>query len=45
MEDMNLTELALKEAKENTLREVIIILQVSRDLEEAKEEVKALLNK
>ncbi len=42
---MNVGELLVKEAKENQIREIIEILNDSKDLEEAKKKIKALLNK
>ena len=45
MDDMNVGELLVKEAKENATRAILEILNESKSLEEAKEKVKALLNK
>ena len=45
MDDMNVGELLVKEAKQNVTREILEILNESQSLEEAKEKVKALLNK
>ena len=42
---MNVAELLVKEAKENQTREIMEILNESKDLEEAKGKIKALLNK
>lgn len=45
MDDMNVGELLVKEAKENATRAILEILNERKSLEEAKEKVKALLNK
>jgi hypothetical protein len=45
MEDMNVSELLLQVAEENQTRKILAILQESKNLEEAIEKVKALLNK
>lgn len=45
MDEMNVGELLVKEAKQNQTREILELLNESKDLEEAKEKVKALLNK
>ena len=45
MEDMNLCELFQKVAEENQTRKILEILSECETLEEAKEKVKALLNK
>lgn len=45
MEDMNVGELLVKEAKENQIRQVLEILNDCKELDEAKEKIKALLNK
>lgn len=45
MEEMNTSELLVKEAKENRTREILEILEQAKDLEEAKEKIKTLLNK
>lgn len=44
-EDMNLSELLKELAEENQTRKILEILNESKDLEEAKEKVKALLKK
>lgn len=44
-EDMNTGELLVQEAKENQTRLILEVLNESKDLEEAKKKVKALLNK
>ena len=44
-EDMNLSELLKELAEENQTRKILEILNESKDLEEAKEKVKALLRK
>lgn len=44
-EDMNVSELLRELAEENQTRKILEILNESKDLEEAKEKVKALLNK
>lgn len=44
-EEMNLGELLKETAEENQTRKILEILNESRDLEEAKEKVKQLLNK
>ncbi len=44
-EDMNLAELLEKKTEENQTRKILEILNESKDLAEAKEKVKALLNK
>lgn len=45
MEDMNTAELLQLVAEENQTRKILILLNESKDLEEAKEKVKALLTK
>lgn len=42
-EEMNLGELLLKTAEENQTRKILEILNNCKDLEEAKEKIKALL--
>lgn len=44
-EEMNLGELLKETAEENQTRKILEILNESKDLSEAKEKVKALLNK
>jgi hypothetical protein len=44
-EDMNTSELLVQVTEENQTRKILEILNESKDLEEAKEKVKALLNK
>lgn len=44
MEEMNVSELLLKVAEENQTRKILEILNESKDLEEAKTKIKALLN-
>lgn len=43
MDEMNVGELLVEEAKENRTREILEILSESKDLEDATEKVKALL--
>ena len=42
-EEMNIGELLLKTAEENQTRKILEILNNCKDLEEAKEKIKALL--
>ena len=44
-EDMNLGEMLRELAEENQTRKILEILDSCKDLEEAKEKIKALLNK
>lgn len=44
-EEMNLGELLVEKAEENQTRKILEILNTCTDLEDAKEKVKALLNK
>lgn len=44
-EDMNVSELLRELAEENQTRKILEILNGCKDLDEAKEKVKALLNK
>lgn len=44
-EEMNLGEMLRELAEENQTRKIIGILDTCKDLEEAKEKIKALLNK
>ena len=43
MEDMNASELLVKEAKENQTRKILEIIRESKDKEEAEANVKKLL--
>lgn len=45
MKELNTAELLQAVAEENQTRKILILLNESSDLEEAKEKVKALLNK
>lgn len=45
MDDMNLGELLVEKTEENQTRKILEILESCKDLEEAKEKIKALLNK
>ena len=42
---MTAAEIAVKEAKENRTREILEIRRTCKDLKEAEEKIKALLNK
>lgn len=44
-EEMNLAELLKDTAEENQTRKILAILEESKDLQDAKEKVKALLKK
>lgn len=44
-EEMNVGELLKQTAEENQTRKILEILNECKDLEEAKEKIKALLNK
>lgn len=44
-EEMNIGELLKQTAEENQTRKILEILNECKDLEEAKEKIKALLNK
>lgn len=44
-EEMNVGELLVEKAEENQTRKILEILNTCTDLEDAKEKVKALLNK
>ena len=44
-EDMNLAELLKETTEENQTRKILAIMEESKDLEDAKEKVKALLKK
>ena len=43
LEEMHVGEMLVKEAKENRTREILAIIEKCKDLEEAKEKIKALL--
>ena len=45
MDDMNVGEILVEKTEENQTRKILEILNESESLEEAKEKVKALLNK
>jgi hypothetical protein len=45
MDEMNNTEALIQLAEENQTRKILEILNESKDLEEAKSKLKALLNK
>lgn len=45
MEEMNASEMIRELAEENQTRKILLILNECKDLEEAKEKTKALLNK
>lgn len=45
MDDMNLGEILKEVAEENQTRKILELLNESKDLEEAKEKVKSLLDK
>lgn len=45
MEEMNQTEMLVKLAEENQTRKILEIVEKSKDLNEAKEEIKKLLTK
>ena len=45
MDEMNACELLVEKAEENQTRKILEILNNCKDLEEAKEKIKALLNK
>ena len=45
MEDMNLGEMVRELAEENQTRKILEILDKCKNLDEAKEKIKALLNK
>lgn len=45
MDDMNVGEILVEKTEENQTRKILEILNESKSLEEAKEKVKALLNK
>lgn len=45
LEEMNTGELLVKVTEENQTRKILEILNECKDLDEAKEKVKALLNK
>lgn len=43
-EEMNVGEILVEQTKQNQIREILLIMEESKDLEEAKEKVKALLS-
>lgn len=45
MEEMNTSELLVKEVKESTLKDVLLMIKESQDLKELETKIKALLNK
>lgn len=45
MDEMNVGEILVEKTEENQTRKILEILNESKSLEEAKEKVKALLNK
>lgn len=45
MEDMNISELLVQQSQENMARKILEILNECKDLEEAKQKIKDLLNK
>jgi hypothetical protein len=45
MEEMNLGELLIQKAEENQTRKILEIIRECKDLKEAEEKIKALLNK
>lgn len=45
MDEMNIAELFEKKTEENQTRKILEILNTCKDLEDAKEKIKALLNK
>ena len=45
MEDMNVAEMLKEVTEENQTRKILLILETCKDIEEAKEKIKALLNK
>mgnify|MGYP000729065773 FL=1 len=45
MDDMNVGEILVEKTEENQTRKILEILNECKDIEEAKEKVKALLNK
>ena len=45
MDEMNVCEILVEKTEENQTRKILEILNESKSLEEAKEKVKALLNK
>lgn len=44
MDDMNVGELLVEKVEENQTRKILAILNECKDLEEAKEKIKSLLN-
>lgn len=45
MEEMNTSELLVKEVKDSTLKDVLLMIKDSQDLKELETKIKALLNK
>lgn len=45
MEEMNTSELLVKEVKDSTLKDVLLMINESKDLKELEIKIKALLNK
>jgi hypothetical protein len=45
MKEMNTSELLVKMTEQNKIREILEIMNECKDLEEAKEKIKALLSK
>ena len=45
MDEMNTTELLVQQTEQKTKLEILLLLEQCKDLEEAKEKIKALLNK
>lgn len=45
MEEMNTSELLVKEVKDSTLKDVLLMIKESQDLKELETKIKALLNK
>lgn len=43
-EEMNVGEILVEQTKQNQIREILLIMEESKDLDEAKEKVKALLS-
>lgn len=45
MEEMNTSELLVKEVKDSTLKDVLLMIKESQDLKELETKIKALLSK
>ena len=45
MDEMNTSELLVQQTEQKTKLEILLLLEQCKDLEEAKEKIKALLNK